>query len=201
MTAIFDFDGTLVNSFPVIQLIINQIRAEENLSNLTPEDFQQVRGKIGLSTKEYIEIFIGVNVQTNILKYVQKAQIHLPTIFPGAITMLKNIRSNGIKIILATNKNYDAIIGICEKMNITELFDQIRGVGSKWIQKPNPNMLECSGKKVFVGDTQTDLQTARNGNCQFIGVSFGVEHGSSLGDCVVDDMEQLEKQILQFLNE
>ena len=95
-------------------------------------------------------------------------------------TMLKTLKSEGIKLGVVSNKFDLAVKELCKKY-YDGLVDIAIGQGGDVLPKPSPfgvykAMKELGADKastIYVGDSEVDVQTAQNANIPCIGVTWG----------------------------
>jgi phosphoglycolate phosphatase len=100
--------------------------------------------------------------------------------YPGVMEMLKTLRDNGVKRAVVSNK-YDAATRAICKLHFGDLIDVTIGEGNGISKKPCPDgtnkALSLMGVKpeeaLYVGDSDTDVETAHNANLFCVGVTWG----------------------------
>lgn len=129
--------------------------------------------------------------------------------YPGILPLLHHLKEKGMLLAVASNKNDEVV----QKLNTAEfqgLFDFVIGNSPHIRRKPYPDMIEKILKTfhvkheeaVYVGDTEVDLETARNAGISCISVSWGFRGSSFLkahhASCIADSASMLEKEILSI---
>lgn len=98
---------------------------------------------------------------------------------PNLRELLQSLKTQGVKLFVATTDNL-SITSVClKKLGIEDLFDGVFTDGAGYPPKPDPYIIERITKEYFVprdnlmmvGDTCTDLQFARNGRIKAAYVS------------------------------
>ncbi|MBT9076780.1 phosphoglycolate phosphatase, partial [Lactobacillus delbrueckii subsp. bulgaricus] len=127
--------------------------------------------------------------------------------FPGILDLMKNLRQKGVKLAVVSNKPNEAVQVLVEEL-FPGSFDFALGEKSGIRRKPAPDMTsECvkalgvpRDKCVYIGDSEIDIQTARNSEMDEIAVNWGFrsvpflqKHGATV---IVDTAEKLEEAIL-----
>lgn len=127
--------------------------------------------------------------------------------FPGILDLMKNLRQKGVKLAVVSNKPNEAVQVLVEEL-FPGSFDFALGERSGIRRKPAPDMTsECvkvlgvpRDKCVYIGDSEIDIQTARNSEMDEIAVNWGFrsvpflqKHGATV---IVDTAEKLEEAIL-----
>jgi len=204
-TAIFDMDGTLINSSKPIVETINYVR--DNL-NLEPLEFSKA-----LSLLNRVDInpaleFYGSEKFTEQQRvlfedyYIKicREDIYL---YDGVDRLLKDLKSNSYKLAVATNASSLFAKEMLDSLNILDSFDFI--VGAEKIKpKPEPDMLfeiiknldSNIEKTHLVGDSPKDLLSAKSAKINPILVSWGfTEHEKS--EHLVDSTDEVFKRIIE----
>ncbi len=135
-----------------------------------------------------------INREVDYLSRVEQLEV-----LPGAAEAMKALRAAGFKIIVVTNQSGVArgYFSVAQLGRIhRELKRQLAGAGAKWdalyysphapdsrspLRKPGIGMLRKAKKRFgldlksswLVGDTTTDMQTARNAGCSAVLVRTG----------------------------
>lgn len=204
-TAIFDMDGTLINSSKPIVETINYVR--DNL-NLEPLEFSKA-----LSLLNRVDInpaleFYGSEKFTEQQRvlfedyYIKicREDIYL---YDGVEKLLEDLKSNSYKLAVATNASSLFAKEMLDSLNILDSFDFI--VGAEKIKpKPEPDMLfeiiknldSNIEKTHLVGDSPKDLLSAKSAKINPILVSWGfTEHEKS--ELLVDSTDEVFKRIIE----
>ncbi len=102
---VFDFDGTLADSFTAIASTINYVRG---LRGYPPLALAEVKRHVGLGAENLLEQTVP---DTDIAVDLPRYREHHPTVMfdqtwllPGAMETLTTLRSRGRKIALCSNK-------------------------------------------------------------------------------------------------
>ncbi len=122
--------------------------------------------------------------------------------YPGISPLLKALRANGVKTAVVSNKPHDSVIALSDRL-FNDLFDACLGEQQGIKRKPAPDMtlkilneLQVSREDaVYIGDSEIDLETARNSGLDCIAVTWGFrnreflkEHGAEM---IVDSTEEI----------
>lgn len=166
---LFDFDGTLVDSYPAITASVNHVRAHHGLEPL-PEP--EVRKHVGYGPGHLLNHTVGMgDTKENESLY----RAHHPTIMrekttllPGAREMLGALKEKGHRLAICSNKPSIYTRALLSHLEI-DLFDAVLGPGDVKRRKPAPDMLLMALERldipkdqaVYVGDMTVDIQAAR----------------------------------------
>lgn len=100
--------------------------------------------------------------------------------YEGITELLKELRGNGIKTAVISNKADEAVKELCDSV-FKDCFDYYLGAVDGVKLKPDRDMVDMaldhlgitSKEAVYVGDSQVDLQTAANADMDCISVTWG----------------------------
>jgi phosphoglycolate phosphatase len=190
----FDLDGTLVDSVPDITFSLNQMLASMQLSTVNE---QLARTWIGNGAIKLIERALTHALQCSPGKsdldrakqyffMAYEKNIAVKTIvFPGCIELLEYLQSKHIPMACVTNKPRKFTPPLLDKLSMSHYFSALVCGDDLPTQKPNPAMLihaidQLGGmpeKGFMIGDSQTDMQTAKAAGAGAIYVSYGYNRG------------------------
>ena len=186
--AIYDLDGTLVDSIYQVHKIINELRAElgkhpMNVGQLTPW--------ISLGGIELIINALEVrceeakpHLKTFRARYLaEKTPKHL--VYEGVFEALEHFQERDCNLAICTNKPRNLVEKILRETDLAAYFACVVAGGDLPTQKPNPaNLLHClehfalqPSQAVFIGDSRVDQMTAESADVQFIFFSAGYDDG------------------------
>jgi len=171
---IFDWDNTLVDSWPVIRDALNTTLTTFGHE---PWSIQETRQRVKKSTRESFPGLFGSEWEKAVdVFYARYADIHADAIAPlrGVSEMLADIQSLGIYQCIVSNKRGDYLRKEAETLGWTSFFGQIVGANDAVRDKPasDPIHMALAGSNVlpaqnvwFVGDADIDMECALNTNC------------------------------------
>lgn len=174
---VFDLDGTLVDSAPDIRCAVNVVLAGDGLPPLETEAVQLMIGGGPTVLIERALAALGAAAEPEDIErlttsfkriYLEQGNA-LTTLFDGAVSCLEYLKSSGILIGLCSNKPEYLCKQLLADLEIEHLFFAIQGSGSGLPTKPHPAaLLAVLGrldtepeKALYVGDSETDVATAR----------------------------------------
>ncbi|MEN8165355.1 MAG: HAD family hydrolase [Acidobacteriota bacterium] len=186
---IFDLDGTLVDSFPAIELGLNLALAEFDLD---PINLEWVHRNVGHGAKKLIGAIPsnGIPPETILNRFKQCFyEVHLENSppLPGVNdTLLRLARNHTLAI--ASNKPLPWVEELLDHHAWTPLMAVIAGPETVGAFKPDPKMLEHifeitaygPDDALFVGDMPVDVETGINAGIPVIGVTTGASSRESL---------------------
>lgn len=184
-TVIFDLDGTLLNTLGDLTSSVNAVMSAHQFPTLSAHDVQQrvghgMRNLIAKSVPEGTdEAVIDVCLDEMISYYSKHLNIHTRA-YDGVPAAIKAIDEAGLKIAVLSNK-YDA--GAKELIHdfFPSRVDLTLGERPGVPRKPDPTSTFEILKRLnadpattaFVGDSSTDMRTAKNAGLLAVGVTWG----------------------------
>ncbi|MCW9034261.1 MAG: HAD-IA family hydrolase [Alphaproteobacteria bacterium] len=211
--AIFDLDGTIVDSQNVIVAGMHQAGKVHGEKLPLAHDVKRV---VGLPLRTAVERLFPqsdgylhddiTNSYREAIIAMRKAGKAEEPLYPGAGKAIEALDDNGWLLGIATGKPHRGLVSSLEPYNLLERFVTLqtadRGPG-----KPSPEMLframtETGVEKehtVMIGDTTFDMEMARNAGIHAIGVAWGyheVEELEAAGaHAVVQSFESLPEVV------
>lgn len=185
---IFDFDGTLVDTLVDLKDATN-LALKENGYN-KEYSYEEAKKLIGmgirtlcsraLSFKEYTEEEV-TSLYDTFIRIYQKIQINNTKPFDKVIPTLDKLKEMGIKLCILSNKVDENTKKITNKLFKENTFDYIMGKKEGFPLKPDPTSLFYILRQInvskedilYCGDSDTDMQIAKNANVKAIAVTYG----------------------------
>lgn len=210
--AVFDLDGTLINSLADLTSSVNRILSGEGYP---PRTQDEVRQFVGNGVKRLLQRALPQDVSPERLDallelYKKDYQEHLldETVpYPGIVSLLRDLKESGIRLAVLSNKPHALVLRICEEL-FPGSFEIAWGDRPDVPRKPDPTAvwmaLDALGiahdKAVYIGDSETDIRTARNAGLYAAGVVWGFRDRSVLeaeqAQAVCEDAEDLKRLLL-----
>ncbi len=168
---LFDFDGTLADSFPAIAASVNHVRA---LHGLDPLSLDEVRPFVGWGASQLLTKTVPRgDLQANIQAY----RDHHPSVLasgtrllPGARDLLLALNQAGWPVALTSNKPRTFSVELLRILQIDSLFQAVLGPEDVARPKPAPDMLLAAlqrlavspAEALYVGDMTVDIITGKD---------------------------------------
>ncbi len=186
---VFDLDGTLAETAGDLVATLNAIMRREGLPEIP---FERAKDLIGAGARKLIErgfesagrelpgpkleelfAFFLSHYGENILVHT-----HL---FDGVAAALDTLASEGFRLAVCTNKTEAHAVKLLGLLGIGDRFALIAGKDTFAFSKPDPRHLTETirlaggdpARAVMVGDSRTDIDTARAAGIPAIAVCFG----------------------------
>lgn len=208
-TVLFDLDGTLIDSLPLIIECSRLAGAEIGL----PWDEDHIRSMIGIPLIETGEILLGKGkgefYRSVYLKYFHQLHDEKIKIFPGIVSLLETLKQRQITMAVVTSKIYDSAIMSLSETGIQDYFSSIITASEPCAHKPSSEpallALERLGKSsdhtLFVGDSHYDIQCGQGAHLSTCGVTWGMATRDQLmaykPTYLADTIDQLQEIILK----
>ena len=213
-TLIFDLDGTLVDTAPDLLNAANAVLAARGRPAIEPAT---LRHMVGFGAKSLItQAFAATGgeppadempalVELFLADYGAHLADHSRP-FEGVAETLDGLKRKGALLGVLTNKPHAMAEPLLEKLGLAGFFTAIYGAGFKPYVKPDPRIFAdvvaacggANGHAVMIGDSVTDLHTARAACVPCILMSYGYTPvpASSLGaDMVLDEFTGLPEAL------
>lgn len=190
--AIFDLDGTLVDSLADIGVAMNRALAELSLPTHPPEAYA---GFVGAGVQVLAERALPADEQGRLdeavaafRRHYEKALVVHTHPYPGVVALLEALTHQGVPIAVLSNKYEEATQAVVRALLATIPFSDVRGHRVGVPKKPDPSAAlaiahgldvppaDC----VFVGDTGIDMATARAAGMIPVGVRWGFRDDDEL---------------------
>jgi 2-phosphoglycolate phosphatase len=205
---LFDLDGTLIDSVPDLTSSIDFMMQKLGKKGYGEEI---VREWVGEGAKKLVQRALqkeDVDRELEIFldHYSKNLCIHTK-LFTDVETTLKELKSRGFTLAIVTNKPHIFVKEILERLEIFYLFDEFLGAGIVKEKKPSPKPLLHICEKlgfspdeaVMVGDSKSDILSAKRANILSIAVTYGYNHGVSVKEYEPDIIIDNFSQILPYL--
>lgn len=209
-TAVFDLDGTLIDSVPDVCAALNRLLVEEGRRPLADSEVATLVGEGPEALLDRAWRLTGAPVETGLLSdrierylaFYRAEPAERTVIFPGVRDALADLRGLGWQLVICTNKPHRMTGIVLDALGLTPLFDGWLGGDAVPRRKPHgDHILDClrlvagsANSAVMIGDSATDVQAARNAGLPVAVVGFGydVTDVSALGaDQVFDHYDSL----------
>ena len=213
-TIVFDLDGTLIDTAPDLVDTLNVVFAREGWP---PVPYETARNTIGGGARMMIARGIaaeGIAVAPAKLEqlfadFIAHYTEHVADRsrpFPGLTDALDVLASGGCRFAVCTNKLERLSVLLLKRLKLADRFAAICGEDTFGIQKPDPEVLRrtvtAAGGSlthaIMIGDSVTDIRTARAAGIPVIAVDFGYSDRpvSEFGpDCIISHFAQLRSAI------
>ncbi len=187
--AVFDLDGTLAETAGDLIGTLNVLMRREGLPELP---LAEARGMIGAGAKALIRR--GFEAEGRPLSEADHGRLfddfiahygaHLADsshLYPGVVEALDALAAAGFRLAVCTNKYEGQSVALLRLLGIGDRFAAICGRDTFPQSKPDPRHLTGTiahaggdpARAVMVGDSRTDIDTAKAAGIPVVAVTFG----------------------------
>lgn len=212
--AIFDLDGTLLNTIDDLTDAVNAAMEQLELRKLS---VNEVMSRVGNGFKVLLERSIpqdkrtaeNINLAYDVfVRRYEQCYADKTSAYDGISELISELSDKGIKMAVNTNKRADYAQKLIELHFGVFPFIEVLGEGMGYPKKPEPDgalnlakLMDCEpGEVVYIGDSQTDVATGKNAGMPVIGVSWGFRGRDILKECgadyVVDEPHEITDIVL-----
>jgi phosphoglycolate phosphatase len=209
---IFDLDGTLLDTLDDLWASTNYALEQFQFPLRTREEVRQF---VGNGIRKLMERAVPNGTDVSTVDQVHRCFLehygahcadHTKP-YPGVLELLHLLRQNGIKTAISSNKA-DGAVQQLRQQYFPGLFDEAAGEKPGVARKPSAEGVEwllsaCGipkNRAVYVGDSEVDVQTAKNTGIDLIAVSWGFRDRETLrqsgAEKIVVSETELERLLL-----
>ena len=212
-TVIFDLDGTVLNTLEDLASAGNWICRRKGWPEHTVEGYRQL---VGTGMRNLLRLLDPMgdsdpgldDALAEYMDYYGQHCLEKTAPYPGIPALLAELKSRGIKLAVYSNKG-DRFCGEIVEHFFPGVFDVIRGKVDGVPVKPDPAGLALvmnalgaeTATTLYVGDSNVDMETAKNGNLVSCGVTWGFRGRQELEEAgavhLADTAEELQALILR----
>jgi phosphoglycolate phosphatase len=189
LTIVFDLDGTLIDTAPDLISTLNLILAREGMPDVP---YDAARRLIGGGARGMIERALAAegrppskaDLDRMFNAFIEHYAAHIADRsrpFPKLGPALDRLAQEGRRLAVCTNKLEWLSVRLLDALQLTPHFAAICGQDTFGVMKPDPKILQQTilraggnpAEAIMVGDSGTDVRTARAANVPVIAVDFG----------------------------
>ena len=202
---LFDFDGTLGDSYPAITASVNHVRA---LHALPPMSVAAVKCHVGRGPEHLLDHTVGVgDSAANVAAY----RAHHPSVLrsgtqllPGAAEVLRTLHERGLRLAICSNKPVAFTRELVSFLEVAAYLDVVLGPEDVARPKPAPDMLltalphlgVSAAEALYIGDMVVDIETARGAGVAVWVVPTGSDETDTLQEAKPDRLLDNLRQII-----
>lgn len=207
---VFDLDGTLAETAPDLVATLNMLLVREGFP---PVPYEAARNMVGGGARTLITRGLAhcggslpaERIDALFDEFLSHYDAHIAdrsTLFPGVGAALDRFAAAGWHFAVCTNKIESSSVLLLDALDITSRFSAICGKDTFAVNKPDGRALLMTIEKaggsaehtIMVGDSKTDIETARNAEIPVVAVDFGYSEApvdSYRPDRVISDFGEL----------
>jgi pyrophosphatase PpaX len=207
--ALFDLDGTLIDSIRLILDSYHHTLTRHNLPARTDEDWLKGVGtplSVQLSewreTPEMLEALIATYREYNL-----KHHDRMVTVYPGVLEAVREIKAAGIQTGLVTSKNRQGALRGLKLVGLEALMDVLVCADEVTNPKPHPEPVEKAvallgadpARTVYVGDSIHDMHSGRAARVKTAAALWGPFGRTHLESASPDYLLETPKDLVALL--
>ncbi len=190
-TVIFDLDGTLADTSADLIAAANHCFRGLGLGDLLDPEADKLTAfhggramlRLGFSrVTGFAEDEVDRQYTRLLAAYRDRIDVET-RLYPGAVEAVEALRAQGYAVGICTNKPEGLAELLMQRLRVRDLFGSLVGADTLPVRKPDPAPYRASveraggvvGRSFLVGDTETDVKTARAAGVPCALVTFGPE--------------------------
>lgn len=211
---VFDLDGTLSDTIVSIAYCANRALEKFGLQTFENDRYKKfvgdgaaelVRRTLRNQPTDRMDLYEQVIAEYMRLFAVDCMYQVKP--YEGIPELLGELKKREIRIAVFSNKPHKNTCMVIHDLFGDDIFDVIQGQVEEIAKKPSPDGVFLISKKLgipvqemlYVGDTDTDMQTGRNAGVFTVGVLWGFRDRAELEENHADAIIAHPSQLLEYL--
>lgn len=183
---IFDFDGTIADSFEAVWKISNKLAAEFGYPVTQADEINQLKN---LSSKEIIKQskLSPLKIPFLVRRLRQELSREIPHLqtFPGISPVLRSLQQQGNRLGIVTSNSRENVVAFLTAQNLLDVFEFVESglalfgkdkVIQRVVRRQQLNLADL----IYVGDETRDIEAARKIGIPIISVTWGFNSSEAL---------------------
>lgn len=211
-TVIFDLDGTLVDSLEDLADTVNLLLKKRGYPT---HELDQYRCFVGDGVIKLLERALPLEHQGDVMTLKKEFDLvygqnclNKTKPYPGISELINQLSDSDVNLAIVTNKPQEHAVKITKAL-FPNRFKYVFGNSVRHPKKPDPcltnlviNLFDVKKNMViYVGDSDVDIQTAKNAKVKSIGVSWGFRGAKELKACQADYIVENANEIWRIVND
>ncbi|NLV86231.1 MAG: HAD family hydrolase [Clostridiales bacterium] len=209
-TIIWDMDGTLLDTLDDLSDSVNEALFKFSQPLRTK---QEIRSFVGNGVLRLLELSVpdGKNnpLFDDIFEYFklcyEKNQSNKTKPYEGLDILLPRLLAGGYKMAIVSNK-IDPAVKDLANLHFPRLMQAAIGEQAGMKRKPADDMVNealrllgsSKQEAIYIGDTEVDIETAKNSRLDFVCVSWGFRDRKQLEDAGAEKIFDRAEELLEF---
>ncbi|MEO0812301.1 MAG: HAD family hydrolase [Myxococcota bacterium] len=209
---LFDFDGTLADTFPEIAFALNTTRFDYGWSKASDES---IRKWIGYGLAHFMESAIpeAHRAAVSQVEFTARYKDHYrdlafdrARLFDGIEAVLDAVADDVLAVV--SNKSIEQLEPMVEQLGIRDRFAAVVGGNSIGERKPSPAVYHHVLEQVdgasqlqgwMIGDSEPDVEFGKNSGLRTIGCAWGLRTREELQRCSPDHLVTKPSELVGLL--
>lgn len=209
---IFDLDGTILDTLTDLMNSVNYVL---EIKGLKPKTIDEIKTYVGNGIELLMRRAlpqdiseVDFKIDFELFKSHYEANIQNKTKpYPGIIELMMDLISHGVLIAVVSNKFQEGVSKLVNDF-FGDLVNVVIGTSDKVRPKPSTDSIEHlynvlnvkeKDKVFFVGDSEVDIQTAKNAKIPVIAVTWGFRGKDTLEACKPDFIADNPEEVLDII--
>lgn len=212
---IFDLDGTLADTVASMAYCANRALEEMGLPAQPANAFKQFAGdgadeliRRCLKAAGDIKCLRFEEMKAKYRRYFAEDCMYQVKPYQGIPETLKLLKKEKYQIAVFSNKPHAQAVDVIESLFGKGFFDEIQGQADGIERKPSPDgiylllsKLGCQKEEcLYVGDTNTDMQTGKAAGLYTVGVLWGFRERRELEENGADEIIEAPERLLEIIS-
>ncbi len=200
---IFDFDGTIADTFPAIVKISNRLAEEFHFNKIYPEEIPYLKNKTTHEVIKYLKVPI-MKIPLIVAKAKKELNNEMTSVKPtqGLKNILLSLKSLGHTIGILTSNSLENV-SLFLKNHDLDIFDFINTTSKIWSKNTGlNNLISTNGfqieRVIYIGDETRDIDAARKAGVRVAAVAWGYNSPSTLKAHKPDYLVHHPQELIQL---
>lgn len=209
---VFDLDGTLMNTLADIANIANKVLESMGYKPIEEDKYRYFLGNGAGALLDSIHREVNMDpghieaFDREYMDLYSKSEIGPESIYEGIFDLVGGLKKKGIRLGVLTNKPHHIAVPLMERV-MPGVFDYVFGQQEAYPRKPDPFGLEFLSRElsferdqvVYLGDTNTDMETGRGYGAFTVGVLWGFRDEEELLGAGAQLIIKKPQDLLEYL--
>ena len=209
--AIFDLDGTLLNTLEDLAEAVNAVLSANGYPLRSADE---VRRFVGNGIRKLVERSLPENTPEDTIETVLKQfkiyysahQTDHTRPYPGIGDLLMRLKASGMRLAMISNKA-DSSVQVLAQHYFPGMFDAVAGEKEGIRRKPAPDAVNAAletlqvprEKAVYIGDSEVDIRTAHHARMDAVLVTWGFREQAQLEEAGARVLAGTPQELLKIL--